>query len=67
MQSDITAAVATLQNSLNNLSQLLDASISLSNFLLLFFYTIFLPDGQNITFVWDSMFEDICAAEFVFL
>ena len=33
----------------------------------LFFYTIFLPDGQNITFVWDSMFEDICAAEFVFL
>ena len=34
---------------------------------LYFFYTIFLPDGQNITFVWDSMFEDICAAEFVFL
>jgi len=33
----------------------------------LLFYTIFLPDGQNITFVWDSMFEDICAAEFVFL
>ena len=33
----------------------------------IFFYTIFLPDGQNITFVWDSMFEDICAAEFVFL